>query len=91
MAEAQAHETLEKMYKFRASFKGLNQTFGGDRAPVVELFDLELICLRSTFTAALSESKDTVNDAIYNAYDNFPVGLCFDALVPSASGSSDQA
>lgn len=50
---ARAFETLEKMSKLQALFKGLNRTVGGKRVRVAEAVDAELISMRSDITAVM--------------------------------------
>lgn len=70
--------------------EGLTRTVNGEGMQVAHLVDVELwkVCL--VITAALSESEGTVDDAIADVRDCFPIEAFCGVPGPSAGGSSGQ-
>lgn len=68
-AEAQAHETLEKMSKLWELVVGLSPTVVGKRVRMMWFVDVKLIRARSAITAGLSESGAAVVETIWDRHD----------------------
>lgn len=90
MAEAQACETLDKMFKLRVLLGGLNRTLGGKRACLAELVDATLIRVKVVSTAALYETGGSVSKAICDMPEGLRVQASSEAPRLCASGSSNQ-
>lgn len=90
-AEAWGGMSPDKMSKFRAPVEWWNLIVCGAGVRIAGLVNVELVCVRSMFTPALSESEGKVSEAIGNGHDRFHAVVSFNEPGPSAGGSADQA
>lgn len=89
ITEAQARETLDKISKLWAFVEVLNQFVDGMRACVAGLVGAYLVGIRSVISAALSENKGTVSEAICEVREGFPDEESCNPPRLSAGGSYD--
>lgn len=89
--ENQARNTSDKRAKLLGLLNGLTQAVAHERMGVANIVHAELSCVRSVFTTALTESEETVSEAIGGFREGFPVDSASSELRVSMNGSSAQA